>query len=323
MKHTLLTIAIMVFSFYHLNARILTSVANEDFTSSSAWSGGRTPASGDTLVISSGTTVTIDSKISYAGSLYIIVEGTLKIKSGGTSLSMGSNSMIDIRSGGILKTEGGGGGSSQTIKINGTTVWRKSDGNKTGPYMIDETGGFVPLPVTLLSFNVASVSNSVLITWSTSNEINNQYYTIEKSIDGGAFEKVTDLYTNFNTTSVTNYTYTDKEVNSNVVYRLSQTDMDTKLTYLASKSILSNTKAVSFNVWPNPATGGVLNINIPQSDEIYTIELYTLTGEKVYNAQMTSMNTEVNLGSDIAKGIYMLMLKSASGQTSNTKLMIQ
>ncbi|MBI3235773.1 MAG: T9SS type A sorting domain-containing protein [Bacteroidetes bacterium] len=324
MKNLLLTTAIIFLGITYSSARKITSKVNGGFTASSSWNSSFTPAAGDTITINSGHKITVSSNLTYSGTaIMIIVEGEFNFNGGGSKITLPSGSTIVIKSGGSLTTSGSGAGNSQTVKIGSNVVWTKSDGNQSGPYNFDQSGGYTPLPVTLLSFNVASVSNSVLITWSTSNEINNQYYTIEKSINGAAYEKVTDLYTNFNSTGVTNYNYTDKEVSSNVVYRLSQTDMDTKLTYLASKGIQSNKKAISFNVWPNPATCGVLNINIPQSDEIYTIELYTLTGEKVYTAQMTSMNTELTLGSDMAKGIYILMLKSASGQTSNTKLMIQ
>lgn len=327
MKTLLLTIATFFLSIYILNARQLTSVANEDFTSSSAWASGFTPRAGDTLIISSGNTVTIDSRISYSGSaMVIIVRGNLKIKSGGTQLSMPTSSFLDIKSGGILSTEGGGGGSSQTIKINGTTVWRKSDGAKTGPYMIDITGGYVPLPVQLLGFNLEQSTSGVNISWSTSNEINNHHYTIEKSINGGNFNLVAEVSASENATSINDYSFIDREINEeNCIYRLSQTDVNGEVNYLLSKEIYFSNKDIQYNLYPNPSTDGVINISIPTitSSTIYKISIHNMSGENIYDNQLNAGDHKIDLNTGIAKGFYIISVMDNNGKTTFKKLVIK
>lgn len=46
------------------------------------------------------------------------------------------------------------------------------------------------LPVELLSFDATLVNNEVLLKWSTASEINNDYFQVERSIDGKNFEVI-------------------------------------------------------------------------------------------------------------------------------------
>ena len=48
----------------------------------------------------------------------------------------------------------------------------------------------VPLPITLTNFTASCEDNVALISWSTTSENNNDYFTIEKSSDGVLFESI-------------------------------------------------------------------------------------------------------------------------------------
>src|SRR5207253_2240794 len=43
------------------------------------------------------------------------------------------------------------------------------------------------LPITLISFNADEEDQNVNITWSTASEKNNEYFTVERSVDGIKF----------------------------------------------------------------------------------------------------------------------------------------
>ena len=82
------------------------------------------------------------------------------------------------------------------------------------------------LPVQFLSFSGFYNKECNLLTWSTATETNNDYFTIERSVDGNVWEYV-DVVDGLNTTINTSYyQYKDFKYKDNVInyYRLKQTD---------------------------------------------------------------------------------------------------
>ncbi|MEP7170130.1 MAG: hypothetical protein ABI855_12225, partial [Bacteroidota bacterium] len=68
-----------------------------------------------------------------------------------------------------------------------------------------------PLPVELLFFTAAPVDNKeVLCSWSTASEINNDFFTVERSKNGKSFEEVEKVKGAGNSTKPLNYSFTDK-----------------------------------------------------------------------------------------------------------------
>jgi len=118
-------------------------------------------------------------------------------------------------------------------------------------------GSSNPLPMTLLSFDaVLNKKEEVELEWATATEINNDYFTVEKSKDGETFEPLAVVDGAGNSTNVLNYQSKDRHPFEGVTYyRLRQTDFDGNYTYSEIKTV--NLKKVSmetFQVFPNPAT---------------------------------------------------------------------
>jgi hypothetical protein len=87
------------------------------------------------------------------------------------------------------------------------------------------------LPIKLSSFNVdCGFSNEVNISWETSTEINNDFFTIERSLNGTDFKDIGIIYGAGNSNVNLAYSFTDyriEEFNSKTIYyRLKQTDFD-------------------------------------------------------------------------------------------------
>ena len=82
-----------------------------------------------------------------------------------------------------------------------------------------------PLPVELLYLSGAPYNDKITITWATASEFNNDYFTIEKSIDGKIFKKIGTVNGDGTTSLLSNYTFNDLEPVSGInYYRLSQKD---------------------------------------------------------------------------------------------------
>ena len=128
-----------------------------------------------------------------------------------------------------------------------------------------EYGGAAPLPITLLYFKAILKGRDVLLSWRTASERNNDYFTIEKTLDGDSFNVIGivkgagnsvhprsyDLY-DFNIQQVINY------------YRLKQTDYDGNSTYSNLVSV-DNRKGSGFK-----KVVGIYNLLGQEVNEYYS-----------------------------------------------------
>lgn len=125
-----------------------------------------------------------------------------------------------------------------------------------GGYNIDNnTSTTIALPEVLLSFDAIFDSKKVELSWSSNSEINNNFYTVEKSKDGLNFESVTNIKGFGNNSSLISYFDVDFTPFEGIsYYRLKQTS--------ASGVVLSS-RLVSVN---NIFSTGSLAVN--SNDEI-------------------------------------------------------
>jgi hypothetical protein len=84
----------------------------------------------------------------------------------------------------------------------------------------------LPLPVELIQFSALKQTDGVLLNWTTASEINNDYFDIERSINGIDFEQIGRLAGSGTTSEIRKYSFTDRETRSSSYYRLKQVDFD-------------------------------------------------------------------------------------------------
>ncbi|MFQ5334558.1 MAG: hypothetical protein ACE5DN_00630, partial [Flavobacteriales bacterium] len=88
------------------------------------------------------------------------------------------------------------------------------------------------LPVELLCFEAEPTNQSVLIKWQTATEINNDFFTLQRAVDGTHFSSLINVDGAQNSVKIRNYSYTDNHPNPGVnYYRLKQTDLDGHVTF--------------------------------------------------------------------------------------------
>jgi hypothetical protein len=119
----------------------------------------------------------------------------------------------------------------------------------------------VPLPIELISFEGISKNTYNYLFWKTASEYNNDYFTIEKTLDGINFTPIANINGAGNSNMVLNYDYIDYNIiNTITYYRLKQTDYDGKYEY--SNIIgLDNTKKVRLVVRVINLLGNDVDIN--------------------------------------------------------------
>lgn len=135
-------------------------------------------------------------------------------------------------------------------------------------YFGDLTGRYSVLPVNYQSFNAVLNNSAVNLNWSTSMEISNDHFEVERSFDEVNFSTIAFvLGAQEESKGVNQYSFTDKDsriANHNIIYyRLKQVDINGNFTYSIVKTVrIGNVsdKKISVQVMPNPYLDK-LNVN--------------------------------------------------------------
>ncbi|MDR6804725.1 hypothetical protein J2Y45_002967 [Dyadobacter sp. BE34] len=117
------------------------------------------------------------------------------------------------------------------------------------------------LPVSLISFSGKASSEGNVLLWSTAEEVNNEGFDIERSVNGVMFEKIGFVAGKGTSSARSDYQFVDRQPLLNAYYRLKQLDADQRYTF--SKSInLKNESGIKLIVYPNPVKGK-LHFDVP------------------------------------------------------------
>jgi hypothetical protein len=116
----------------------------------------------------------------------------------------------------------------------GETIWIRVwdySGDETGSFKIRATTP-IALPIELLSFNGSSKNSYNSLYWSTASETDNDYFSVEKTLDGKNYSVVGVVNGNGNSQILNNYELKDFSVEKVInYYRLKQTDIDGNYNY--------------------------------------------------------------------------------------------
>jgi len=211
--------------------------------------------------------------------------------------------------------------------ING--IGTVSANNLTNINNVVVTANSVTLPIQLLSFTAKSTGQQVALAWSTAAEINNDYFTVERSADGEQFEALAKVDGSGTSSSTKNYQYDDLSPLKGIsYYRLKQTDFDGHYSYSDIRAVTLDKKpdqqALTINqVGPNPFEDR-LNVTI-SNNSIGTVllQLIDAGGKSVYSkkepGQLGTSTIELNGIYGIEAGTYLLHI-SCEGQTVTKKI---
>lgn len=109
------------------------------------------------------------------------------------------------------------------------------------------------LPISLLYFRARKNNGQVLLTWATAQEVNNAFFSIERSRDGANFEAIKTIAGAGNSNHTIEYSYADAQAGAGKIwYRLKQTDLDGRFTYSNVAVIEQNATGKGISIYPNP-----------------------------------------------------------------------
>ncbi|HNS11879.1 MAG TPA: hypothetical protein PKM97_04640 [Bacteroidia bacterium] len=185
-----------------------------------------------------------------------------------------------------------------------------------GVFTFGSTNANVSLPVELTDFTAAIVGDKTLVSWQTASEINNDYFTVERSADGQYFEAIGLVEGSGNTTNSNSYSFTDDSpLGGTSFYRLRQTDYDGKFEIFEPVSVNfkgMNTEFRVESVGPNPFTDNIrIDYFSPDNSEL-TLVVTGLDGSLAYTSRVSATGGSGSISTgqlpELSSGIYILKL---------------
>jgi len=231
-----------------------------------------------TIIVESGGTLifTGDATVSGTGDLLVNSGGSVEVN-GNLNLTGSGNITIDgvLTVGGDLTISGDG-----TFCGSGTVIVSGSISGSTDPCFSGV------LPVELTSFNAIINDTVVDLYWSTATQLNNDYFTIERSATGENFSPVSKVNGAGTVNQQMDYFERDNYPLPGIsYYRLKQTDFNGSYSY--SEIVAVKRKAISgeMSVYPNPAnSGGVFFIAFSEfMDEEVLVVIRDIMGKEFYS----------------------------------------
>ncbi|MEM6395015.1 MAG: T9SS type A sorting domain-containing protein [Bacteroidota bacterium] len=203
----------------------------------------------------------------------------------------------------------------------------------TDPYQLSRSGitslseftvtSSAALPVELLSFTAEPSGGQVLLRWQTTNEINNDYFVVERSQDALEFREIDRLDGAGTYEGLSNYQTVDETPFSGMnYYRLRQVDFDGSYAFSEIRAVRFDILAKEIAVFPNPTSGRV-SIQLEQADPELTVELIDPQGRVVAAEQFGASNLQSFDTSGLTKGVYLLRVSGTTGVERVVRLLVQ
>lgn len=203
------------------------------------------------------------------------------------------------------------------------------DGNGCTADIISEDFLCTKTPIELLTLDGEARTEGNLITWLTASEIDNDYFTLERSQDGENFEVIATIEGAGNSSSILSYEYLDTEAPAELsYYQLSQTDINGVSEMVGTIALFRGELVTGFEInqiSPVPANeymeigftvvkNGLINLNI-----------YDITGKRVQAKTIDAVkgyNSSSLDIADVSTGVYLITL-SYENEMVSTKFLKQ
>jgi fibronectin-binding autotransporter adhesin len=216
--------------------------------------------------------------------------------------------------GGSTNAQSSGNNISGTVMVTNMTSF--------SPVTLSSLDGDSPLPIELISFTGKVIEDAVELEWKTLTEIDNNYFSIEKSADGEKFSEIGKVKGAGTTYAPRKYLYLDGNLlPGKVYYRLRQVDFNRQFSYSDVITIEYNGDAqFDIKLYPNPAHKKSVTLELHGLIDVSSvpISIYDLVGHEYLKAtiEVDTLNgvaaTQINID-NMPNGVYMLRV----GTTDN------
>ncbi|MEQ8551610.1 MAG: T9SS type A sorting domain-containing protein [Cyclobacteriaceae bacterium] len=164
----------------------------------------------------------------------------------------------------------------------------------------------IPLPIELLEFEVFQEGENVVAKWTTVTELNNDFFTLERSGDGNNWIPILKLDGAGTTNQMQSYQAVDDQpIRGMVYYRLKQTDYDGQFSYSPVKMIEMQF-INDIKIFPNPSNGVFKISGIESENVVFTV--FNILGQQVPFSINEEEGIQIDLGNGPV-GVYLVKVK--------------
>ncbi len=160
------------------------------------------------------------------------------------------------------------------------------------------------IPVELVSFTAdAEEHKRVRLTWETAAELENDFFTIERSSDAQHWEKIIEVDAAGTSTALQAYSTYDQEPLKGIsYYRLKQTDFDASFSYSEIRSVQIKTPNDRISLSPNPAKNS-LTLMGHDAEKNGRLKIYSNNGKLKKDVFITDAHQNIDI-SNLNAGMY-------------------
>lgn len=323
MKHLYFILIVLFSTLFTADGATITAVQNNGaWNSASTWDLGRIPKSNDTIIIPKYFTVLVTSWHILNG-VQIKIYGSLNLQSG--KLSLYSTSEVIIFKGGIIS-----GNASGEISIRGVQKFLGAHGSVPGGAIANASTGIAPngfapfstMPVKFTGFFAKKSGQHVQLTWSTSDEINNSHFQIQRSIDGRTWNTIGEVTAG--SSAANQYAFTDRSIPSaaTIFYRLKQVDNDGQFLFSTIKTIHADRSTAIATIYPASAQTIAVEFNEQLKGKIM-VRVVSINGQALVEKIFTEPAYRMLLNIPAAtKGLYVVQVIGEGKIAASQKLVL-
>lgn len=175
------------------------------------------------------------------------------------------------------------------------------------------SGGCVLLASNLAAFDAYRDLNRVAIVWTTEQEVNIDYFIIEKSLNAVDFTAIGEIPAAGLSDSPLSYQWFDQQLADGYnYYRLKQVSYDGNVTLSPTRVVeIRSEEEKAINLFPNPTTGKISLSWMQVGHESMLLTVTDFTGKELYRQRVAGgqglNSTQLDL-QDLPKGMYLLRL---------------
>jgi hypothetical protein len=225
--------------------------------------------------------------------------------SGGTGGSTGGGNGGNGPSSGNAGSGGniiGGGGAGAWAAA--STTFRNGGAGARGQIRISYT----VLPIKINSFEVAILDKKSILKLITASETNNDFFSIERSVDGRNFDVIGDIKGAGNSNETLSYEFVDEKPLAGInYYRIKQTDFDGKYSYSEIKSVRHISRG-NLTVTPRTSEG---RLQVVTDIEDYSLEVFNASGQLVKSFTTLSADQSISID-ELVAGLYFVRIHHGS-----------
>lgn len=273
-----------------------------------------------------GTTADQNVSVGFLPEFTMAIRSSSGYKQTWKSSTMGGDSTLQLGAVSASTTAKITGFSGSGFDLDGGQVDVNDNGNSHYYFSF----GTSVLPVELAYFNAFENTNEVDLDWLTYSEVNNDYFIIERSIDGVFFQEIADISGAGDSYEEIKYYYTDVQPPGvdRIYYRLKQVDFDGAITIHDVRVVqMNNAEFLNLQVIPNPSSGnGDIRFRTDMAG-VYNTKISNSLGEIImdqstFKSDQQSENILLNQ-LNLKPGLYMVSVFTPTGESITKRFVVK